>query len=78
MSPCVRDAVLETLQGHTKLLSELLPERIEELQGSVDALRFLREFVGPSKPVVVRGDVAVARWPALSRWKDQAYLNHAL
>jgi len=78
MSPCIRDAVLETLQGHTKLLSELLPERIEELQGSVDALRFLREFVGPSKPVVVRGDVAVARWPALSRWKDQAYLNHAL
>ena len=75
-----RRAILDVLQSHTKVLSELLPATVEEHEGHLEPVTFLRNWVWPSKPLVVRNDECVASWPALSKslWRDQEYLNRAL
>ena len=80
--PCdeslVRDAVLEVLTSHTRILSELLPARIDETVGDTDPIPFLRDYVATGRPLVVRQERHVASWPARSLWQDQEYLNRKL
>uniref|UniRef100_A0A1D1ZN93 JmjC domain-containing protein n=1 Tax=Auxenochlorella protothecoides TaxID=3075 RepID=A0A1D1ZN93_AUXPR len=45
------------------------------LEHPPSALQFCREYVGPNRPVLVRG--AVSEWPALALWNEE-YLIRAL
>ncbi|KAL6770523.1 hypothetical protein ACKKBF_B31595 [Auxenochlorella protothecoides x Auxenochlorella symbiontica] len=45
------------------------------LEHPPSALQFCREYVGPNRPVLVRG--AVSEWPALTLWNEE-YLIRAL
>jgi len=44
---------------------------IDEVEASVDPVVFLRDYVGPNKPLIIRG--GCAHWPALHKW-TRAYL----
>lgn len=49
---------------------------VERLDHSPSPLRFLRDFVSPSKPCVISG--GALHWPAISRWSTDSYLSHAM
>lgn len=40
--------------------------RVDEVQAEVDPVTFLREYVAPNKPLIIRG--GVRHWPALQKW----------
>ena len=52
-----------------------LPSRIRELEAPPSPLVFLREYVMPNIPVIIRG--GVQHWPALVKWNDE-YLTERL
>ena len=52
-----------------------LPSRIRELDATPSPLVFLREYVMPNIPVIIRE--GVKHWPALVKWNDD-YLTKIL
>ena len=52
-----------------------LPGTVAELDGVPSPLEFLKHYVMPNIPVVIRG--GVGHWPALSKWTDE-YLCQCL
>ena len=52
-----------------------LPSWVRELEAVPSPLVFLREYVMPNIPVVIRG--GVQHWPALVKWSDD-YLTEVL
>jgi hypothetical protein len=65
---------------HTKPPTDIdLGARIDEVQGAIDPVAFLRDYVAANKPLIVRG--GAAHWPAARRggargW-TRAYLERA-
>jgi len=57
----------------TPSASEDVPQCVE-VNGAVDAVTFMRDYVLRSQPVIFRG--AVAHWPALARWTNE-FLRYA-
>ena len=72
---------LPTPDGTTSLLASLSEDVADYWQGPTiarlsappSAAEFLREYVGPSRPVIMKG--AVDDWPALARWRSDSYLE---
>jgi|GEM_PF-7062535 len=61
--------VLKSLKSGTDLVPSIDASRLTED-------RFLAEYVGRSKPCVVRG--AIRHWPAYSHWPKAGYLERAI
>ena len=51
-----------------------LGNAVDEVTGAIDPLVFLRDYVAPNKPLIIRG--GVAHWPALTKW-TRAHLEAA-
>jgi len=72
---------LPPCDGTTSLLASLSEDVADYWQGPTiarlfappSAAEFLREYVGPSRPVIMKG--AVDDWPALARWRSDSYLE---
>lgn len=54
------------------LILDLLPSEIPILNQAPDALNFLRNFVTPNIPFIIRN--GVKHWPALFKW-NKDYLR---
>lgn len=64
--------VLEELSRDTREFS--IGNYVSVEHGGVEPKGFLRDYVGLSKPVLVRQDVGVLAWPAHSLWSDDEYM----
>ncbi|GBF99754.1 hypothetical protein Rsub_12529 [Raphidocelis subcapitata] len=68
----VQTRTLELLKRLSRELSDLdLGALIDEVEGAIEPAEFLRRYVGPNKPLIVRG--GARHWPAVGRW-DRRYL----
>lgn len=65
-------SVLEGLSRDTRELC--IGNNVSIEDGGIESMVFLREYVGLSKPVLVRQDAGVGAWPAHSLWSDDEYL----
>lgn len=52
----------------------LIGNKVQVYREYICSLRFLREHVGVSKPLVIRNESFVRSWKALETWKDDDYL----
>lgn len=58
---------LRLLKNLSRELTEIdLGSHIDEVDGAIDPLVFLREYVAPNKPLIIRG--GVRHWPAMEKW----------
>lgn len=64
--------VLEELSRDTREFS--IGNHVSVEHGGVEPVAFLRDYVGLSKPVLVRQDAGVLAWPAHSLWSDDEYM----